>query len=465
MKLLTVVLFFTATLIVPTTTSWKIVTIPFCFFKLPFKKPTKRLNVSQFKDTISGGKDFQYYDDVSKHDTKIFAQTQSTLSAPTRSTPQRPWVKRTNLWDKIRKILVATVAGIIGISRFPSTISPSISQISETFHNDVNRWVHMLTIAIAKAQITESRSSISGDFTNRPKIEEQIRSVLTNEHLRAHSYTIVYGPNGIGKTELVDHTAIGLKGVVKILVSSATTREEIIQSLSVQLLRQGVPNLPIYALIQAVKNCGIIPTIIFDVERVISKNIDDPVLGAVRSLSKALAPYCRCIIVLAESNAVLQFGKDKREEFIYVGEMERDEAREMLQKLKTNLTEDEMDFVFSQIGTSPIDLLNLAERVSSTYSVKDYVRDVLFSAENDLVQFYHKPILEALKSHPDGVSPKYFNREMSEGVNLSVPQDVGIAMKASNAIVYRIESGKYMLMSTAHRTALKSYEHGSFKNH
>ncbi len=251
---------------------------------------------------------------------------------------------------------------------------------------------------------------------------------------------------------------------MKILVSSASTREEIIQSLSKKLLgNHGAPNLNFMALIEAASNCGFIPTIIFDVDQVTSKYIDDPVLGTVRSFSKALAPYCRCIIVLSEVNAVLQFGKDKREKFIYVDEMERDEAREMLKKLKTNLSDDEMDLVFSQIGTSPVDLINLAESVSATYSVKDFIRDALHWAERDLVMFRHKAILKALKYHPEGVPAKYFNNnEMRDGVDISIPRNVGMAMKDSDAVVYRIELDKYMLLSTAHRTALKSYKHDSF---
>jgi hypothetical protein len=41
---------------------------------------------------------------------------------------------------------------------------------------------------------------------------------------------------------------------------------------------------------------------------------------------------------------------------------------------------------------------------------------------------------------------------------LSVPAHVGLALKNSNAIVYRMERDEYQLMSTAHRTALKAYE-------
>jgi hypothetical protein len=63
----------------------------------------------------------------------------------------------------------------------------------------------------------------------------------------------------------------------------------------------------------------------------------------------------------------------------------------------------------------------------------------------------------ALKENPDEVSPEYFMNLKNEGVDLSNPRAVGTAMKGSNAIVYRIERRVYALMSTQHRTAMKTY--------
>ncbi len=155
MKLFSVV-FFTAALIV----SASCISIPFCSFTLPIKKllvPTKSLNISQFNNTIRGGKDFQY-------DMKDLSQTQSTRS-------------RINLWDKVTKLFAAG----FGISRF-SSISRFSTDI-KVLQNDFNYFVDLLTFAISNVKITQSRSSISGDFIQRPKIEEKIRYALTNKPL------------------------------------------------------------------------------------------------------------------------------------------------------------------------------------------------------------------------------------------------------------------------------------------
>jgi hypothetical protein len=246
------------------------------------------------------------------------------------------------------------------------------------------------------------------------------------------------------------------RGVVKLLVTSANSKDDIIRALTRKLLGTASVDLDIEMLISAIRKSRVVPTIIFDVERGGSPDQATIALNEVRGLAKQLAMYCRCIIVLSEANAVLEFGRDKdREEFIYVDEMTVPEAKELLAKLKVNLTEEEMQYVFSNIGTRPASLIKLQ---TLTCSLKQHVERVLADAELDLVGFPHKAILKALKEHPEGVSPKYFNNQKSEGVDLSEPKAVGVAMKRSNVIVYRIEDGLYHLMSTAHKTALRSYD-------
>ena len=176
-------------------------------------------------------------------------------------------------------------------------------------------------------------------------------------------------------------------------------------------------------------------------------------------MAKALALKCRCLIVLTEANAVLEFGKDMgREDFIFVDELTRSEAKELLRHLEVNLSDEEAEFVFQNIGCSPARLIKMSQRLASGTSVADFVKGVLDNAELDLVAFPHQAILKALKEHPEGVSPEYFNNQENKGVDLSSPAAVGVAMKASNAIIYRIEHNQYQLMSTAHRTAIKSYD-------
>ena len=210
--------------------------------------------------------------------------------------------------------------------------------------------------------------------------------------------------------------------------------------------------------INAIKRSRVIPTIVFDVER--GGSLDQKLgIQAVRSLAKMLSPYCRCIIILSEANAVLEFGRDKfREIFIYVDELTEAQARELMQRLHVTLSDSDLRYVFDNIGTSPAMLHQLAAVVPTRVTLKHYVDDVLEQARQELVAFPHKAILKALKVNPRGVSPEYFENKEHKGVDLSNPEDVGLSMKKSDAIVYRLELRVYTLLSTAHRTALKSYD-------
>ena len=156
---------------------------------------------------------------------------------------------------------------------------------------------------------------------------------------------------------------------------------------------------------------------------------------------------------------MLEFGKDKRrEEFIFVDEMTEPEARDFLKVRGATFSDEDMQYIFDSIGTSPVTLIDLISKISvHNIPIRDFVDTVLRDAYQDFVDFPLKPILKALKEHPEGVSPDYFKNQEYKGIDMSVPGAVGSAMKSSNAIIYRIELQKYQLMSTAHKTALKTY--------
>jgi hypothetical protein len=195
--------------------------------------------------------------------------------------------------------------------------------------------------------------------------------------------------------------------------------------------------------------------IIFEVERDVVKPVDALVVA--RNFAKHLIGYCRSIIVLSEATAVLKFTNDQhRENIIFVGEMTNDEATKFLTKLNAGLSKEQMDYVFDTIGTSPQTLLALYYKLQDGISLQDCVNLVLRKAMQDLLEFPLKPILKALKEHPEGVPTNYFTEEY-KGITLSDPKAVGEQMKFRNCILYRIELERYELQTTAHKTALKSY--------
>lgn len=188
--------------------------------------------------------------------------------------------------------------------------------------------------------------------------------------------------------------------------------------------------------------------------------------ASVRSSAKALAPYVHCFVVLSEANAVLEFGKDRdRERYMLVGDFTEEQAVDFLKKLgsKLDLSLDDrhrangkqLRQVFDKVGSRPAALLAMHR---SFETPEEYVEGQLADAELDLVVFPHKAILKALKEHPEGVGPEFFNKHEDKGVDLSDPRAVAVAMKRSNAILYDMEERRYKLMSKAHATALRGYE-------
>ena len=110
--------------------------------------------------------------------------------------------------------------------------------------------------------------------------------------------------------------------------------------------------------------------------------------------------------------------------------------------------------MFLQVGTLPLDVVNCATALERGELVDDFIEAALRSAEDDLGEFTHQPILSALKASPEGVRSVYFAGVEHEGVHLANPREVAVAMKNKQAIVHHIPSGEYRLATRAHRTVL-----------
>ena len=167
---------------------------------------------------------------------------------------------------------------------------------------------------------------------------------------------------------------------------------------------------------------------IFEVER---GGNDEQILGiqAARSLSKEFASVCNCIIIISEANAVVEFGMDpSREEFIFVDELDENEVREFIGQNGMMLNEKKIRKVIDNIGSNPATLNKLRTHLRKGLSVDDFIMKVLFDARQELVAFQHQQILKALKDHPEGIHPEFFNKLKNEGVDLSDPKAVGAAM-------------------------------------
>ncbi len=318
----------------------------------------------------------------------------------------------------------------------------------------------LISNALEKATI--SSSSAEGDFVRRSQFESILKVIVENK--MPVRYQIVYGPRGAGKSELVNHSVINLPAVKIFKITSARSREELVTSVMFQLTGEKT-NLDAATFEEALKTFirgkNVIPTFIFDVER--GSDVSPETYKTLRAFAKDLVRKCRCIIVLSEAAAVLEFSGDPdRESFIYVKEMSELEAEELLKKQRAPFTEEERRYIYDNVGTRPGMLISIVDEVKSfRKSVKECVDQIVKAAANDLKNFPLKPILVALKDHPDGVSIDHFENQMCGNVNLFDAREVGSVMRAraeSNPLVFRKELREYQLLSTAHKTALKAYD-------
>ena len=72
----------------------------------------------------------------------------------------------------------------------------------------------------------EAAKSASRNYVERHNLVSLIQNALNTTPYGG--YWIVYGTKGVGKSEVVDHTAINQPGVVKLLVTSATSKMDYI---------------------------------------------------------------------------------------------------------------------------------------------------------------------------------------------------------------------------------------------
>jgi energy-coupling factor transporter ATP-binding protein EcfA2 len=331
--------------------------------------------------------------------------------------------------------------------------------------------------SLAVANIQQARiSELSVEFVARPALQRAVENAIKNPH--RNIYTVVYGPKGAGKSTLVEGCASKRSGVVKVAVTQAQSRGDVIDTINEAILGahkvKADSKLREAALLNAIKSCNPRPTIIFDVERGGSPD-QDLGLAAVKSLAKSFAQECAVLIVLAEANAVINFGADRaRENFIFVNEMGVNELSELIQKRMelnahdgTNLegnafTPAEIAHIVNNVGGNPATIEKLLIRVKfgandQRVPLQRALDEIVEDAWTDLNTFPYQSLLKALKEQPDGVSAKSLVGTIEENAKLWVTSDVASGMNRSNAVVYRHELKRYELMSTAHKTALKMF--------
>ena len=333
------------------------------------------------------------------------------------------------------------------------------------FNKDTDRWIESffksLTNSLATSRpIFQGASKQAGAYISRPALEGKILAVYEKVNLNGGYYTIVYGVKGAGKSTSVQ-AALGDKtGVVVVRVAAGDTREKVIASIyhsckKIRLTSSSSKEIT-DAMLAATKERGGRPmTVVFEVE---SASSSDVVMNVVKHIAKEFAEAANVLLVLSEANAVLGFGEDPRQKFIFVDEMTREEARKFVEKRNLKISSDDFNKFADKCGTRPMPLEDFCLAVRDGQTVDEHIGKVLDLARGDLVAFIHKPILAALKKTPGGVHHTFFDAVKDNGALLSSPKDVVPGMKKVGAIMFDFEAREYKLFSKAHQTALETYD-------
>jgi hypothetical protein len=372
--------------------------------------------------------------------------------------------------DRSKAFVIFTSQRIVTLGAVVSFLATGIYLIFMNYGNIKQVASDFALFFVANISTSTYPDFVEDSYVERSELENRITHQMTKTP--NGKYCIVYGNKSVGKSSLITKCATATskddkKGYVRVVLSNAENPEDVLKSLFKVLNCEIMPpnvNIDIETEMRNVhEKYGLYPVIVFEVERGGAVE-DKKVLGNVRSIAKRLAETCNCIIVVSESHAILEFGKDVfREDYIFVDELSIDEATTYLKKRIPEMTADDMKTqVFDTIGTNPGGLNDLVITKGEGIPVNTFVENILSKATQDLRLFPLQTILRSLKNLPDpelGVAAHHFGDQLEIGVKLSKPKEVAVIMKQdNNPLLYRMDTYRYYLLSTAHRTALQSYE-------
>jgi hypothetical protein len=228
----------------------------------------------------------------------------------------------------------------------------------------------------------------------------------------------MYGQKGAGKSSAVARVLSDKTGVAKMSISQGDTTSSILTELCKMCGQMSIKSQRLDDFTAVLKEAseqrkGHPVTIVFEIDRGSSS---PDVLSLVKHVAKYFALDANVLIVLSEANAVLGFGDDQRQKFIWVDEMSRVEAETFVKKRVPDMSSEDFTRFADNIGTLPLSLTLLCDALLAGQKMDDHIRSVLAWADADLVAFLHKPILAALKKSPEGVSVKLFDGVEHKGV-------------------------------------------------
>ena len=188
-------------------------------------------------------------------------------------------------------------------------------------------------------------------YVSRPMYEALIQKVYdSSEPFGYESYTVVVGPQGVGKSTLVKQQLNGRSGVLYYSISLADNQESILRKILMTFgeMNEGTSYLdldslwPIF-LGAADELGGRRITIVLDVDRYATS-------GSVKYTAKKLARFANVIVIVSAVHSARVFGDDSRQKFIWVDGMTHDEAARYAKKVFPAVADYDLELFFDKVA-------------------------------------------------------------------------------------------------------------------
>jgi len=233
-----------------------------------------------------------------------------------------------------------------------------------------------MSFSLSKARPKFSEEVGPSSDLSRPSIEKKVLDVFEKKSLQSGTYFVMYGPKGAGKSSLVARVLGDKTGVAKISISQGDTTSSILAKVCKMCGQTSIESSDLDDFTAVLRGAwekreGNPITVVFEVERGSSS---PEVLSLVKHVAKSFALNANVLIVLSEANAVLGFGDDQRQKFIWVNEMSRAEAEAFVKKRVPSISTEDFNRFVDSIGTLPLSLTMLCDALLAGQQVEDFIR-------------------------------------------------------------------------------------------